>query len=154
DPPPSPRTTPFVQALPIPPVLTEVAPFQSEATPPPQSDLSRLRFYHVIAEERAVRLHPDLPPTVVWGYRDANTPKGQLSIVAGPTFIGRSQEPIIVRHDNQLPANHVGFGEPSTTIHFHGGHVEARSDGFPEDIPGFRAVMRPGQTFDYVYPLL
>ena len=154
DPPPSPRTTPFVQALPIPPILTEVPPFKAECTPPAQSDLSRLRFYHVIAEERAVRLHPDLPPTVVWGYRDANTPHGQLSVVAGPTFIGRSQEPIIVRHDNQLPADHVGFGEPSSTIHFHGGHVESRSDGFPEDIPGFRAVMRPGETFDYCYPLL
>jgi hypothetical protein len=25
--------------------------------------------------QQRVRLHPDLPPTVVWGYRDANTPK-------------------------------------------------------------------------------
>jgi len=155
DPPPSPRTTPFVQALPVPPLLTTVDPFNAECTPPPQSDPTRLRFYRVIAEERLVRLHPELPLTRVWGYRDANTPRGQYPFLPGPTFIGRSQEPIVVRHVNELPADHVGFGEPSSTVHFHGGHVEARSDGFPEDIDGFEAVvMRPGESHDYCYPLL
>ena len=67
DPPPSPRLTPFVQPLPVPPILQQVAAFRADCSPPPQSDLSRLRFYKIIAEERAVRLHPDLPPTVVWG---------------------------------------------------------------------------------------
>jgi FtsP/CotA-like multicopper oxidase with cupredoxin domain len=154
DPPPSPRTTPFVQALPVPPVVAPVSPFQTDCNLPAQSDTSRLRFYRVIAEERAVRLHPDLPPTVVWGYRDANTPAGQYPVVAGPTFVSHALEPLIVRHENRLPANHVGFGEPITTVHLHGGHHEARSDGFPDDIPGFPAVIRPGATRDYCYPLL
>lgn len=154
DPPPSPRTTPFIAPLPIAPVLTPVAPFPAECTPPTQSDLTRLKFYRVVAEQRSVRLHPELPPTTVWGYRDANTPRGTLGSLAGPTFVSRANEPIVVRHTNELPRDHVGFGEPSTTVHFHGGHVESRSDGFPEDIPGFRAVMHPGESFDYCYPML
>jgi FtsP/CotA-like multicopper oxidase with cupredoxin domain len=154
DPPSSPRTTPFVQALPFPPELTTVKPFRADCPLPKQSDLKRLRFYRIIQEERLVPLHPELPLTRVWGYRDANTPQGSLPLVAGPTFIGRSGEPIIVRHVNRLPADHVGFGEPVTTVHFHGGHVPSISDGFPQDIPGFRVAIQPGQSFDYCYPLL
>src|SRR5262245_55904275 len=121
DPPPSPRTTPFVAPLPIPPVLTPVDPFSADCEPPPESDLSRLRFFRVISEQRFVRLHPELPRTQVWGYRDANTPAQGFDVLAGPTIVGRSREPLIVRHENELPRNHVGFGEPSTTVHFHGG---------------------------------
>jgi FtsP/CotA-like multicopper oxidase with cupredoxin domain len=154
DPPPSPRTTPFVQPLPFPPALTPVDPFRADCPLPPQSDLSRLRFYHMIQEERLVALHPELPLTRVWGYRDANVKRGDYPLVAGPTFIGRSKEPIVVRQENRLPEEHVGFGLPTTTVHFHGGHVPAISDGFPEDIPGFRVAIEPGHTFDYCYPLL
>jgi FtsP/CotA-like multicopper oxidase with cupredoxin domain len=154
DPPPSPRTTPFVQRLPQPPPLGPVAPFRSDCRFPPQSDLARLRFHQIVMEERLVRLHPELPPTLVWGYRDANTPRGQYPLGLGPTFIGRSGEPIVARFVNRLPEDHVGFGEPFMTVHLHGGHQEARSDGFPEDIPGFPAVIRPGASRDYCYPLL
>src|SRR5262245_18365212 len=133
DPPPSPRTTPFLQELPFPPPLTTVDPFRADCPLPPQSDLSRLRFYRIIQEERRVRLHPELPLTRVWGYRDANTARGDYPFIAGPTFIGRSGEPIVVRHVNNLPEDHVGFGEPVTTVHFHGGHVPSISDGFPQD---------------------
>lgn len=154
DPPPSPRTTPFLAALPIPPVLTPVAPFPADCALPLQSDLTRLRYFRIISEQRLVRLHPELPETSVWGYRDANTPRGRLDVLAGPTFIARAKEPIIVRHENQLPREHVGFGVPNTTVHLHGGHHDFRSDGFPEDIPGFRPVMHPGEAYDYCYPLL
>lgn len=154
DPPPSPRTTPFVTPLPVPPALRPVAPFIAKAAPPAQSDLSRLRYYKVVTDERLVRLHPELPPTRIWGYRDAQTPRSQAGLLAGPTLITRSGEPVIVRHMNQLPRDHVGFGEPSTTVHFHGIHAEARSDGFPDAIPAFDPVMRPGESFDYCYPML
>jgi FtsP/CotA-like multicopper oxidase with cupredoxin domain len=154
DPPPSPRTTPFVAPLPIPPVITPVSPFSADCTLPPQSDPARLRFHRVITEQRLVRLHPELPRTSIWGYRDANTSPTGYEVLAGPTFIGRPGEPLVVRHENQLPRDHVGFGVPNTTVHFHGGHNSAESDGFPEDIPGFRAVMHPGERYDYCYPLL
>src|SRR6185295_8460998 len=128
--------------------------FSSDCQFPAQSDLGRLRFYRIAMEERLVRLHPDLSETLIWGYRDVNTPKGSYPVLPGPTFIGRAEEPIIARFENQLPRNHVGFGEPTMTIHLHGGHHEARSDGFPDDIPGFPVLIPPGTTRDYCYPLL
>jgi len=154
DPPPSPRTAPFIQKLPFPPELTPVEPFRADCPLPAQSDLSRLRFYRLIQEEHLVSLHPELPLTRAWGYRDANVARGTPRNIAGPTFIAHSGEPIIVRHENQLPEDHVGFGEPTTTVHFHGGHVPSISDGFPQDIPGFKVAIEPGHTFDYCYPLL
>lgn len=152
DPPPSPATRPFVQPLPRPPLARPVNPFPAEAELPAQSNLARLRHFRVITEERRVRLHPDLPLTTVWGYRDANS--SSYGLHAGPTFVGRAGAPMIVRHENRLPRNHVGFGIPNTTVHFHGGHVDARYDGFPEDIPGLEVVMHPGEHHDYAYPLL
>jgi len=153
-PPPSPRTTPFVQPLPFPATLIPVAPFATDCVFPPQSDLSRLRFYRIAVEERLIKLHPDLPATQVWGYRDASTPPGSSLVGPGPTFIGRAKEPIVARFENNLPRNHIGFGEPTTTVHLHGGHHEARSDGFPADLPGFPVEIQPGATRDYCYPLL
>src|SRR3954468_3994344 len=76
---PSPRTTPFVSPLPIPPPPIQVAPF----VPSPEAvahlrDLGggknppNTKFYQLIQEEALVRLHPELPRTRVWRYRDVN----------------------------------------------------------------------------------
>jgi FtsP/CotA-like multicopper oxidase with cupredoxin domain len=48
---------------------------------------------------------------------------------------------LVVRHINCLPKDHQGFGVPRTTIHLHGGHHLARSDGFPDNIEN-----RPGNN--------
>ena len=46
------------------------------------------------------------------------------------------------------------------TVHFHGGHVPARADGFPEDLvsppDGFpnKVVFDRGEHYDYFYPML
>ena len=67
----------------------------------------------------------------------------------------------IVRHVNNLPPAdaHVGFGEPRTTVHLHGGHQPARSDGFPTDLrladgSAFNVSFERGEHFDYTYPLV
>jgi FtsP/CotA-like multicopper oxidase with cupredoxin domain len=143
-----------VARMPLPPVLTAVGGFRADCAPPRESDLTRLRFHRVISEECFVSLHPELPLTRVWRYRDANTARANDPFIAGPTIIGRAREPLIVRHENALPRDHVGFAEPSITVHFHGGHVESRSDGFPDDIRGFQAVIPPGGSYDYCYPFL
>jgi FtsP/CotA-like multicopper oxidase with cupredoxin domain len=61
-----------------------------------------------------------------------------------------------VRVFNRLPENHVGFGRPEMTMHLHGTHSPALSDGFPEDTffqgQSFRTVFHPGESFDYFYP--
>ncbi len=153
-PPPSPPATPFVAPLTLPPLATPVAPFVPvDASLPPQS-LNPPTYYHLFDEQRFLKVHPQYPPTKLWGYRDANVPAGAWPHALGPTFIGEAQKPLFVRHTNILPANHVGFGVPEMTVHLHGGHHEARSDGFPGPGGGLNPVFGPGQSYDYAYPLL
>jgi FtsP/CotA-like multicopper oxidase with cupredoxin domain len=161
--PSSPATTPFVRPLPVPPQAQEVpSPFDA-ANPPPAEHVPFLspatRNFHVIAEERSVSFHPQIPDTLVWGYRDATVPAGSWPFGVGPTLGGlfgfeEIGAGMCVRHENNLPANHTGFGVPITTVHFHGGHHLSSSDGFPTDIPGTRFLSMPGQFLDHCFPLL
>jgi FtsP/CotA-like multicopper oxidase with cupredoxin domain len=152
DPPASPRVRPFRAALPLPPASAAVPPFAAPDVVFPRQSTNAPEFHEIVAEERFVQMHPDLPPTRVWGYRDRTT--ASFPFAVGPTLLGRAGHPLVVRHRNALPPDHVGFGDPHLTVHFHGGHVEARSDGFPENITGFRPVFGPGEQYDYGYALL
>jgi FtsP/CotA-like multicopper oxidase with cupredoxin domain len=156
----SPRTTPFVSPLPIPPPATQVAPFEpSKEAAAALSDLRALKiplntkYHQLIQEEVLVQLHPELPRTAIWRYRDVNTPPGS-PFGLGPTFLVKHGDPQVVRQMNRLPANHVGFGVPRTTTHLHGGHDPLLFDGFPANIAELPVpvVISPGQDFDYVYP--
>lgn len=148
---PSPRVTPFLQSLPVPPVATRIAPFANTA-PMPAAARGTPTFHEIVAEQRAVRLHPQLEPTLVWGYRDTATPTSNRML--GPTIVGRPDRPLVVRYKNELPRNHTGFGLTQTVVHWHGAHLPAASDGFPENVDGFAAVIGPGQSYDYALPNL
>jgi FtsP/CotA-like multicopper oxidase with cupredoxin domain len=130
------------------------------------------QFFEIEAVEREVSFHPDIGKTAIWGYRDMNADPATASVL-GPTFkqrFGPYADPftgqpkcaggLVVRHHNNLPANHSGFGETRCTVHFHGGHVQAQADGFPEDLvnppPGFpnKVVIERGTHYDYCYPML
>jgi FtsP/CotA-like multicopper oxidase with cupredoxin domain len=165
DDPKSPATTPFVMPLPVPPITSRVAGFKpdpravKELAGLPDSALKLTQFHTLVAEEHPVVLHPELPATKIWRYRDINTPIG-TNVMAGPTYKVRMGAPHVVRMFNNLPADHAGFGVPLLTTHLHGGHVPAFSDGFPEKIedPDFDPIFaRKGHPlhpnhFDYVYP--
>ena len=114
-------------------------------------DARTTRFHAIVAKEQEAFLHPHLNyPTRLWGYcnRDPDPDTQQMDPphVMGPTFkllyggLGppRGRVPIgggaLVRHINGLPAYHNGFGDTRTTVHLHGGHHPARSDGFPGNI--------------------
>jgi FtsP/CotA-like multicopper oxidase with cupredoxin domain len=166
--PPSPRTTPFLDELPRPPLVVEVDPFFDL----PEEyirfwvDPDTTRFFKICAEERRVKLHTELPPTTIWGYKDLS-PNGKPTVgagsglplpehILGPTIVqlfgtlgpvrgethtcppDPNAPPVgggfVVRHVNHLPKDHTGFGVPRTTIHLHGGHHLARSDGFPDNL--------------------
>jgi FtsP/CotA-like multicopper oxidase with cupredoxin domain len=128
------------------------------------------KFYELVEEEAEVLLHSDLFPTSVWRYRDTSPGAVAFDGVVGPTFRvfmneppanetmggdGLPGGPVIVRITNNLPEDHVGFGMPHMTTHFHGGHQEVRSDGFPEAADGvdFDPVSEPGEHFDYCLAL-
>jgi FtsP/CotA-like multicopper oxidase with cupredoxin domain len=170
-----PATTPFVDPLPLPPAPGKVAPF-SDLDPAAGQyrdpaaehyiDPRKAAFYRIVAEVRSVQFHSQLPPTEIWGYRDGSLPASQpWDFALGPTFkrplTNDAFSPTIVRHVNELPLahEHVGFGEPRNSVHLHGGHQEARSDGYPTDftqadgVP-FKVTFEHGEHFDYAYPLL
>lgn len=163
----SPATRPFRDRLPIP-----RPPAQRSFTPDPlacpdPANRVGARFYQLVQEEAAVRVHSDFPQrTLVWRYRDASV-AATSPIAAGPTFVvgaGLDRRTVFVRVLNRLPPDHEGFGVPRSTVHLHGAHVEARSDGFPENtdalpapvvfVPpgfaGFDAASAPTQ-YDYCY---
>ena len=171
----SPVTMPFLDPLPLPPAPGKVAPF-SDLDPaagqyryhaaPLYVDPNTASFYRIVAEVRSVKFHSQLPPTEIWGYRDGSLPASQpWDFALGPTFnrplTNNPYGPTIVRHVNELPrvAEHVGFGEPRNSVHLHGGHQAARSDGYPTDFvqadgTPFKVTFEHGEHFDYVYPLL
>ena len=140
---PSPPTTPFLAPLQIMPLATPIDPARLD--PPPHPDRHQrydefppVKFYEMRERQFLHSYHPELPPTLSWGY-DASIP--------GLTYHARYGEPILIRRFNELPADHVGFGLPSTTMHLHNMHTASESDGFPMDF------IDPGQYWDHHYAM-
>ncbi len=116
--------TPFVDPLPIPPVIEAKGRIQGKP------------YYRLELAEFQQTLHRELPPTTVWGF-EKSTP--------GPTIVAHRDRAIVVDWVNHLPAKHrlavdhnlsgAGKQVPETraVIHLHGGHVASESDGHPED---------------------
>ncbi len=135
----SPTLTPFVDALPIPPVLPHASSYDVHMTTLRQ------------------KLHRDLPATPLWGY------DGQY---VGPTFEVRTGTPISVQWENHLPSTHMlpidhtlHGAEPSlpdvrTVVHLHGAKVHADSDGYPEAwfTNGYRQTGPSFSNRVYTYP--
>jgi spore coat protein A len=136
---------PFVDPLPIPPVM-----------PPRTGVVPGAHFYEIRMLEFPQKLHRDLPATTVWGY-DGRLP--------GPTIQALRNIPVVVRWVNELrdPTGALRtthylpvdtclhgpdkFGSvPHAVVHLHGGKVPPESDGHPE------ATIIPGQRVNYLYP--
>src|SRR5437867_2180049 len=137
--------TPFVDALPVPNVIS------------PSGSFNGAPFFRVTMQVFSQKLHRDLPRTTLWGY-NAQYP--------GPTFEARRGRPISVLWQSNLPSAHMfpidntlhgdEPGEPfvRTVVHLHGHKVLPESDGYPEAwfINGFAQT---GPFFDnriYHYP--
>ena len=114
---PSPPVVPFDAVFRTPPVL---APTRVEA----DAD-----YYEMTMRPAVVEILPGRS-TTIWGFN------GQFP---GPTIKARRGRRVVIRQTNQLP-------EAKPAVHLHGGHVEARFDGYPTD------VIPLGASRDYVYP--
>jgi spore coat protein A len=114
---PSPPVVPFQTAFRTLPVL---APTRADA----DTD-----YYDITMRPAVVEILPGRP-TTIWGFN------GQFP---GPTIRARRGRRVIVRQINDLP-------DAQPSIHLHGGHVEAASDGYPTDV-----IVR-GTAKEYVYP--
>lgn len=142
--------TPWLDALPLPAVATPVSGMPGAAA-----------NYDLSIRETSQQLHSELPPSVVWGYDD-----GTGVTYPGPTIEASSNQQVNVswindlrdidtgelRTDHYLDVDtacvHGAVDLPATVTHLHGGHVEARFDGYPED------TFLPGEMEMYEYPNL
>ena len=143
--PPSPKSTPFVAPLFIPPIKKPVA--RLDPPPDPRAhqryhEYPPKKFYEIREQEFRWFYHPEPPydrGSWSWGF-DGMTP--------GPTYHARYGEPILVRRYNDLPSlghGNVGFARPQTTNHLHNGHTASESDGYPMDF------IDPGHYWDHHY---
>jgi len=137
------KLTPFVDALPIPPVLQ-----RSGLRPSPANSQLGIPYYRVTMRECAQKLHRDLKPTRLWGYE---------GMVPGPVIETTSGQPLFVEWVNALPPAHFlpidyrlhgAKNEPQVraVVHVHGAKAPPESDGYPED------WYVPGKSATYHYP--
>jgi len=124
----SPFLTPFVDPLRIPPVLTPVV-------------RGKTQFHTMTMRAGLVKVHRDLPTTVVWGFD---------GLFPGPTIRATAGQSVVIRHVSRLPDTHPMAGSSTAmmypSVHLHGAHVAPQDDGHPRDAIG------PGGFRDYSYP--
>jgi spore coat protein A len=136
--------------------------------------------YTIDINQYTDQLHPDLPPTTLWGYNPANA----LGVTGTPTqrhlggiIVAHRGKPVQITFRNNLPTQHIlpvdvslmgaDGAQNRTTTHLHGGFVPWISDGGPFsywDGQGDKGVsflnnqvLRSGETVpaneaEYYYP--
>ena len=127
----TPALTPFVDGLPIPPVLKG-------------NNLT------LIIRETTQQFHSGLPVSTVWGYSG-----GGYNGYLGPTVEAVKGTPTTVSYKNELPPDHLFTIPPLPQVqeadqqmqvsqaamdtriltHLHGGHISAQADGNPYATP-------------------
>jgi spore coat protein A len=151
----SPPMTPWIDALPIPPVATTTY----------RPVISLLADYYEIAmTQHEHQFHSELGPATVWTYGM----RGQPGVFMGPTIVAKTNRPVIVKWFNELP-NELssfplkdaiddtlpGWDLPTGRAipHLHGGHTAARYDGTPDQwwtADGEKGMAYVTDTFTYV----
>jgi FtsP/CotA-like multicopper oxidase with cupredoxin domain len=173
----SPPTDPFVDPLPIPPVLPERAlsdpgfqippltqpsgqpqdartePHQfRDRFPPQQFFISRMRpnsnFRFSEGPANLARIGPQL----IWGFNLGGESATDVGAFPGPTIASRYGTPIVVRRFNELAPDATGFGRTEVSTHLHNFHSGPDSDGGPCD-PTFTRFFGIGKFYDYFYTM-
>jgi FtsP/CotA-like multicopper oxidase with cupredoxin domain len=172
-----PPLTPFVEPLPILPLLpprsaadltpaptnapnraTNPAtglPFEGRSEPHQSEDrFPPAAFFETrMGATPGAKVHPNLPPQTLWGFN-----RGGADLTAdppsspGPVLVMHHGTPTIVRRHNALPppAQNGGFGVPEVSTHLHNFHSAPDSDGGPCD-PQQQRFFSRGQYYDYFY---
>ena len=112
----SPPSIPFSQPMPVP---VPMSPVSADAT---------TDYYEITMRAAQKEIFPGLQ-TQVWGYNGS---------FPGPTIRARAGRNVVVKQTNNL--------QVEATVHLHGGHVPASSDGHPMDL------IAPGTFKNYLYP--
>jgi FtsP/CotA-like multicopper oxidase with cupredoxin domain len=121
------------------------------------SDDTHVKEYKLITEETTQQIIPGVH-TPIFSYRDdfALSDEDGMTLLGtpGPTFVSRHRGPVVVRNDNHLTAHrnqeeregvNTTLHDHESSLHLHGGHNPAHSDGYPD----FYALA--GESRDYFY---
>jgi FtsP/CotA-like multicopper oxidase with cupredoxin domain len=173
----SPPTVPFVDPLPIPPVLPEralsdpafgIPPSQQpsrhaqdartephqfrERFPPRQFFASRMRPNPNFRFSDHVANLSRIGPQLTWGFNLGGQASSDVALSPGPTIVSRYGAPILVRRFNELAPDATGFGRTEVSTHLHNFHSGPDSDGGPCD-PVFTRFFGIGKFYDYFYTM-
>ena len=103
--------------------------------PDPANPAIKLPFYRMAMSEIESRVHRDLQPARMWGFKGTSP---------GPVIEVRSGSGVLVEWANELPQRHLftidhnlmgaerGKPDVRTVVHLHGAKVPPESDGYPE----------------------
>jgi FtsP/CotA-like multicopper oxidase with cupredoxin domain len=173
----SPPTEPFVDPLPIPPVLparplsdpgfrippgtqpsgqpqdARTEPHQFRERFPPQTFfISRMRPNpNFRVSDNAANL-ARIPPQLIWGFNLGGEAASDVAMTPGPTIVSRYNTPIVIRRFNELAPDNSGFGRTEVATHLHNFHTAPDSDGGPCD-PVFTRFFGIGKFYDYFYTM-
>jgi FtsP/CotA-like multicopper oxidase with cupredoxin domain len=122
---PSPPTTPWAEAMPVPARMATVSSFRPSSPRQYWSRFPAVKHYKTYMRAAPHVFHPDLgAPSTIWGF-DGKFPGRTLDVKYG--------QPVLLRVHNQLPslASHTGWGIPQVISHLHNFHTAPESDGGP-----------------------
>jgi FtsP/CotA-like multicopper oxidase with cupredoxin domain len=172
-----PPLQPFVEPLPILPVLPERSvselspapavapnratnaaiglPFEGRSEPHQSEDRFPAQAFYVtrIGANPNASVHPGLPKQTLWGFNLGGADlTADPPLSPGPVQVMHYGTPEVVRRYNALPpaAQNGGFGVPEVSTHLHNFHSTPDSDGGPCDPVQQRFFFR-GQYYDYFY---
>ncbi len=173
----SPPTDPFVDPLPIPPVLEEralsdpgfqIAPTIEPSGQPQDARNEPHQFRDRFPAQKFFisRMRPNpnfrftenpanfarIGPQLIWGFNLGGTDASDAGISPGPTIVSRYGAPIVVRRFNELAPDDTGFGRAQVSTHLHNFHSGPDSDGGPCD-PVFTRFFGVGKFYDYFHTM-
>ena len=111
------------------------------ATPVQPGPYPRIDYYEIALRDFYDQLHPDLPPTRLYGYGNA-APGSEFRHLGG-VIVANRDRPVRIKFTNHLPATHilpvdtsipgaeVDQRQDRAVAHLHGGFVPWPSDGGP-----------------------
>jgi len=111
---------------------------------------THVQEFELINEETTHRFFPGGPDVPIFSYRDPSAGGPGTGTTPGPTFVLDYRAPVVLRNSNALTRDRSGTNsthhDHETSIHLHGTHGPAHSDGYPS----FYTLA--GESRDYFYP--
>jgi FtsP/CotA-like multicopper oxidase with cupredoxin domain len=173
----SPPTDPFVDPLPMVPVLPErplsdpgfqIPPTLQPSGQPQDARTEPHQFRDRFPAQKFFisRMRPipnahlsespanlaRIGPQLMWGFNLGGAAASDAAICPGPVIVSRYGTPMVVRRFNELAPDSTGIGRTEVSTHLHNFHSGPDSDGGPCH-PSFTRFFGIGKFYDYFYTM-